>query len=260
MFPPAVHAVFLKEVVRGQFRFTVQSMSRDLKLRALSVADFEGWMAALQPLASETKQDDEADGLADISSRLDDDCVLDDDYDSDDAMFGRDRGASRAASASIAGSSAAAGLNPPPIPPPKEERERGMTGPPPPGYRGILEKKSGGKAKAKWRMSEKWSKRWFVMAPSDSSLRYYKTEADVANGKDALGTLDCRGATVRSIMSCAIRVCACVIVCLHAQHADEMLQLIATLPSWASLRPFVLFTDLPKGSGQVGRAPLHRED
>jgi hypothetical protein len=62
----------------------------------------------------------------------------------------------------------------------------------------MLEKKSGGKeGKSKWKLSEKWSKRWFVLAPErDSMLRYYKTEGDALSGKEALGDVECRGATV----------------------------------------------------------------
>ena len=40
------------------------------------------------------------------------------------------------------------------------------------------------------------SKRWFILAPEASLLRYYKNEAEANKGAAALGEVECRGATV----------------------------------------------------------------
>ena len=50
--------------------------------------------------------------------------------------------------------------------------------------------------KSKWRLTEKWSKRWFVLAPAKSLLSYYKNESECVNGKPPLGDIECAGATV----------------------------------------------------------------
>ena len=44
--------VFLKKVKGEQFRFTIQTAQRELKLRAHSAADYDAWIAALRPHAS----------------------------------------------------------------------------------------------------------------------------------------------------------------------------------------------------------------
>ena len=63
--------MFLKEVKNGQYRFTIESASRALKLRATSAADYEGWMGVLQPMAASVREDaeplDVTDAMEDMS-------------------------------------------------------------------------------------------------------------------------------------------------------------------------------------------------
>ena len=62
---------------------------------------------------------------------------------------------------------------------------------------GYLEKKSGGsEGDHKVQHLQKWHKRWFVM--QGARLSYYKTEESHQNGKAALGSIECGGATVVS--------------------------------------------------------------
>jgi hypothetical protein len=64
------------------------------------------------------------------------------------------------------------------------------------GLRGQLLKKAGGKAMdKKTRLMEKWHRRWFVLPPQSSKLSYYKNEQEQLDGKDALGSVECAGAT-----------------------------------------------------------------
>ena len=44
--------------------------------------------------------------------------------------------------------------------------------------------------------AEKWSKRWFILPPESSLLRYYKSEAEANAGKPPLGEQECKGAIV----------------------------------------------------------------
>jgi hypothetical protein len=193
--------IFLKAVVRGQYRFTVQTVARELKLRATTAQDYESWMGALQPLAGAVREDDGlADGLDNMSVADDDDVIADDDeFDPDDEQFARGRGKSVGRTMTISGGSGGGigGLSPGASLGPASLDRASDSGAMPLGYRGILEKKSGGKAgKSKWRLSEKWSKRWFVLPPGQSVISYYKTEKEQTSGKEALGNIDCAGATV----------------------------------------------------------------
>jgi len=191
--------VFLKAVKSGQYRFTVRSAARELKLRAGNATEYDAWMGALQPI-TEFREDDAEGGMAAFSIRDEDDADFDavgddvEDEDDDDVLPPMPtplppmpKGVSRTSlDASL---SAAAGLDT-------------LAGPPmTSGMRGPLEKKSGGKAgqnKSRFSMlgGEKWSKRWFILKPEDSILRYYKSEADANAGKEPLGEQECRGATV----------------------------------------------------------------
>ena len=173
--------LFLKEVVKGQYRFTIKTAARELKLRAQSAGDFEQWMAVLQPIAASSQEDDTVserfDSMArDISDAImeeDEIAASDDDDDPDDFRGVRNVSLSSAA---------------PPL---------AST----PGKRGQLEKKSGGKAAKKKSFSarlvgDKWSKRWFVLPASSSTLSYYKSESEQNNGKEALGTIELQGSKV----------------------------------------------------------------
>lgn len=166
--------IFLKEVKNGQYRFTVESQARALKMRATTGADYDTWMAALQPIAAQVKEDEEpldvtdADGGG-LSGRMRGVTVADGD-DSDDEGPGNPFGAS--ALPMVDEGAASTDPAPPPNPfggasaaLPVACNGRGHTesvvGQMAAGMRGLLEKKSGGKAdKAKWKMMEKWSKRW----------------------------------------------------------------------------------------------------
>lgn len=169
-----MHAVFLKEVVKGQYRFTVQSAIRELKLRAQSAADFEAWMNVLQPIAGSVTQEpsdisDATDGMASLSTRAREASSLDMEFDDDDS----DPEDGISARPSVAGGGSGSGVA-------GGSPDSQMSGPPPAGMRGLLEKKSGGKeGKSKLKMLEKWNKRWFVMTPSSSRLAYYKNESEV---------------------------------------------------------------------------------
>ena len=155
--------VFLKEIKSGVHRFTIRSAQRELKLRAPGADEYASWMEALKPITDfrqDEEEDDEDESRDAFSLRS---IQLDGDGDDDD----EDSGGSPS----------------------------GVVGPPPPGYRGYLEKKSGGKdGRAKSKLFEKWDKRWCVLPPSSSKMSYYKSEGDHNNGKDPAGQLDCQGA------------------------------------------------------------------
>lgn len=134
--------VFLKAVKSGQYRFTVRSAARELKLRARDAADYDAWMGALQPI-TEFREDDDSSRLAAFSIRDEDDeddfdavgdDVHDDDDDGDDKLAPLPLppliGSSRGPGFSLAGASL-------------DDVEVGRL---PEGMRGALEKKSGGKA------------------------------------------------------------------------------------------------------------------
>jgi len=73
----------------------------------------------------------------------------------------------------------------------------GVLAPPPPGRRGFLEKKSGGKeGRDKLKLLQKWDRRYFVLPEASSVLSYYKSVADFGSGQEALGSIDCAGATI----------------------------------------------------------------
>mmetsp|Transcript_19030 Transcript_19030/g.48718 ORF Transcript_19030/g.48718 Transcript_19030/m.48718 type:complete len:346 (+) Transcript_19030:67-1104(+) len=192
--------VFLKAVKSGQYRFTVRSASRELKLRAGDAKEYDAWMGALQPI-TEFREDAES-SMANFSIRDEDDedfdAVGDDveDEDDDDVMPPMPpplpmapglSGKSRESLDSSLGGGQSASIG--------GGQEVGH------GMRGQLEKKSGGKqgqSKSKFSLlgGEKWSKRWFILKPEESVLRYYKSEADAIAGKEALGEQQCQGATV----------------------------------------------------------------
>ena len=61
---------------------------------------------------------------------------------------------------------------------------------------GWLEKKSGGKeGHSKHKLSEKWTRRWFVLVGSE--IRYFKSDEDYNKGKAALGAVECSGASLK---------------------------------------------------------------
>jgi len=191
--------VFLKAVKSGQYRFTVRSSARELKLRAADAKEYDAWMGALQPI-TEFREDDAEGALAAFSIRDDDDDAdfdavgedVEDDDDDDDVLPPLLPMAPSAPGLSVmARVSLDAGLG----------IDAGQVSLPPTGMRGILEKKSGGKeGKAKSKFSllggEKWSKRWFILKPEESMLRYYKSESEANAGKASLGEVECQGATV----------------------------------------------------------------
>jgi len=201
-------------------RFTVRTSARELRLRAANEDSYGSWMEALQPI-TEFREDDELASMVAFSLRDD----LDDD-DEEDA-YEDPRDSTRAASASYVGVGGMARINhpclvsglappdgsspgglPPPLPlapsfgfgvpgvgVPEGRSLEGM-----PGMRGYLEKKSGGKSdgKSKWKLrGENWKKRWFILPPESSMLRYHKNESEALEGKKAaLGEMDCLKATV----------------------------------------------------------------
>jgi len=70
-------------------------------------------------------------------------------------------------------------------------------GPSHPGRKGWLDKKSGGKeGKSKLKMLQSWDKRYFVLPPGDTELRYFKGDEDFRKGAEALGTVSCAGASM----------------------------------------------------------------
>lgn len=215
--------VFLKEVRAGHvYRFSVKNAARELKLRAESAEEYDRWMSALQPIAESFREmEEDGGGVAGLSLTRDraetvadgdsDGAEADDLFDADDEQSafsarppsGRGASSSRGSSSSVSGGPGALGLPPPPGRPSTMSLagpsidESAEFGAPPAGHRGFLEKKSGGKeGRAKWKLTEKWSKRWFVLAPEASVLRYYKSEGEAMEGKEPLGVLECAGATV----------------------------------------------------------------
>jgi hypothetical protein len=71
------------------------------------------------------------------------------------------------------------------------------------GSSGYLFKKGGGKVAQQKsptaklsELSQRWSKRFFVLKPDETLLAYYKSENDFRLGVAALGAIECTGATV----------------------------------------------------------------
>mmetsp|Transcript_5818 Transcript_5818/g.9772 ORF Transcript_5818/g.9772 Transcript_5818/m.9772 type:complete len:323 (+) Transcript_5818:244-1212(+) len=66
-----------------------------------------------------------------------------------------------------------------------------------PGRQGWLHKKSGGKEdKVKLKLLQKWDRRFFVLPPNSSELRYYKSEDDYRTKGEPLGSVQCVGGSV----------------------------------------------------------------
>lgn len=139
--------IFLKEVKRGQYRFTVQSHMRELKLRAATAEDYEKWIAVLQPIASAVRDEDEVGGMDNLSMRDRGEtmCDGDDDFDADedtDIYADDSPGHAGGSSSSLAG-----------IPETDfkgfgiaDDARGGGSSLPTAGMAGLLDKKSGGKA------------------------------------------------------------------------------------------------------------------
>ena len=175
--------IFLKEVKNGQYRFTIESQARALKMRATSATDYDAWMAALQPIAGQVKEDDEEPldvtdaGVGDLSSRARGITMADGDFDEDDeddeppGPLPNPFGGGMSVPGGAALATAAGGSNPfgggsssLPVACNGRGHTESVVGQMAAGMRGMLEKKSGGKADKKKSMlgkfKEKWSKRW----------------------------------------------------------------------------------------------------
>jgi hypothetical protein len=187
--------IFLKEVKNGQYRFTIQAKSRELKLRAATAGDYDEWMSALSPFASSVRQEDDVPDISDLSVR-ESVSARGEDFDEDSeeeeaaaasARPSAVRPSSSARSPSCGGLTAQqlmlsrAGAGAPEAPPGSlgggrvatnsvacssvtsgSMRTVAMSSM---GMRGLLEKKSGGaegKKSAKWKLvtGENWRKRW----------------------------------------------------------------------------------------------------
>jgi len=67
-----------------------------------------------------------------------------------------------------------------------------------PGFKMNLLKKPGFSGSGKKHIFHKsvWDERFFVMEPTSTEMKYYKTEADHEKGKEPLGTVECSGTNV----------------------------------------------------------------